>query len=479
MEKIPYSYSRNQTDSNPSTSTEDPTQSYSKVQAVTSEQLSVTSYDSSPDQRSVGLVSDSSLFTVKPKRTNTPGQVFWQKPAIYVLLPLISAGVALLSGCAGSSNRAPSEQANPQPLEDSAGTSDNTQKSASNRPLTPTQEDTNFVVEVVKKVEPAVVRINTSQTVRSQLPDEFNDPFFRRFFGDGIPRQPQERVQRGIGSGFVINSKGLILTNSHVVNKADTVTVSFSDGRSLDGKVLGEDPLTDIAVVQVSANNLPTVELASSTQVQPGQWAIAIGNPLGLQETVTVGVVSALDRSSSDIGATNKRVPFIQTDAAINPGNSGGPLLNARGQVIGINTAIIQGAQGIGFAIPIDTAKRIADQLITKGKVEHPFLGVQMVSLTPEIKQRLSNSRNPNIRVDADQGVLIAQVVQGSPADRAGLKPGDVIQSVNNQPVTKAEQVQQQVENTGVGRQLPMKIQRGGQALDVTVQPAPLPARTE
>ena len=401
------------------------------------------------------------------------------KPGIYLLLPLFTAGVALLGGCSGVSNLAPSATKNPQPIENSRTESDNTTKSTSNRPLTPTEEDTNFVVEVVKKVEPAVVRINTSQTVRSQVPDEFNDPYFRRFFGESFPTQPQERVQRGVGSGFVIDAKGLILTNAHVVNNADTVTVSFSDGRSLDGKVLGQDPLTDIAVVQVPANNLQTVELASSAQVQTGQWAIAIGNPLGLQETVTVGVVSAIDRSSSDIGATDKRVPLIQTDAAINPGNSGGPLLNARGQVIGINTAIIKGAQGIGFAIPIDTAKRIADQLITKGRVDHPFLGIRMVSLTPEIKQRLNNSGNSNVRIEADQGVLIFQVVRDSPADKAGLKPGDVIQSINNQPVTKGEQVQQQLEQSGVGSQLPIKVRREGQTLELTVQPAALPTRNE
>jgi len=408
-------------------------------------------------------------------------QTFWQKSTIYWLLPLLGMGAMLLGGCGNSSNLAPPQQnlqTNPQ-APDNSRERDNTNKIASNRPLTPTQEDANFVVEVVKKVEPAVVRIDTSQTVRSQAPEEFNDPFFRQFFGDSSPPQPQERVQRGIGSGFVIDAKGLILTNSHVVNKADKVTVAFSDGRTVEGKVLGEDPLTDIAVVQVPANNLPTVELASSTQVQPGQWAIAIGNPLGLQETVTVGVVSAIDRSSSDIGAKGKRVPFIQTDAAINPGNSGGPLLNARGQVIGVNTAIIQGAQGIGFAIPIDTAKRIADQLITKGRVEHPFLGVQMVSLTPEIKQRLNSSPNSPVRVQADQGVLIVRVVQGSPADRAGLKPGDVIQAINNQSVTKGEQVQQQLEQGGVGKPLPVRVQRGGQTVDVTVQPAPLPERAQ
>lgn len=439
MQKIPYNYVSNQIDSNPSNSTEEPSESPSKAVS---------------------------------ERTTTAGQLFWPKSVTYLLLPLVGIGITLLGGCSRASNNlAPSQPTNPQPIEES--------NTSSNRSLTPTEEDTNFVVAVVNKVEPAVVRINTSQTVRRQVPEEFNDPFFRRFFGDSFSPQPQERVQRGVGSGFVIDAKGLILTNAHVVNNADIVTVSFSDGRSLDGKVLGEDPVTDIAVVQVPANNLPTIELASSTQVQAGQWAIAIGNPLGLQETVTVGVVSAIDRSSSDIGAKGKRVPFIQTDAAINPGNSGGPLLNARGQVIGVNTAIIQGAQGIGFAIPIDTAKRIADQLITKGRVDHPFLGINMVSLTPEIKQRLNNSRNSNVRVEADQGVLIVQVVQGSPADRGGLRPGDVIVAINNQPVTKGEQVQQQLEQSGVGNQLPIRVQRGGQTVELTVQPAPLPSRTE
>lgn len=403
-------------------------------------------------------------------RTCRKNHFFGSKPAIYVLLPFMATGVALLGGCSQSSNLAPLQQSTPQTLENTRNSS------GSDRPLTPSQEDTNFVVEVVKRVEPAVVLINTSQTVRTEVPDEFNDPFFRRFFGGAIPSQPQERVRSGIGSGFVINANGQILTNSHVVNNADTVTVSFSDGRSVEGKVLGEDPLTDVAVVQVPVNNLPTVELASSAQVQVGQWAIAIGNPLGLEETVTVGVVSAIDRSSSDIGAAGKRVGFIQTDAAINPGNSGGPLLNARGQVIGVNTAIIQGAQGLGFAIPIDTAMRIAEQLITKGRVEHPFVGIEMVPLTPEIKQRLNNRRNSNVRIEADQGVLIVRVVRGSPADKAGLRPGDVIQSVNNQPVTKAEQVQQQIEKSGVGSQLPMTVQRGGQTAQLTVQPVPLPA---
>ena len=401
-----------------------------------------------------------------------------KKLKTYLLLPLIGVGVAFLSGCSTKVSR------NVQPSQETdtaTATAQAVQESdpVNNRPLTPTPEDNNFVVAVVNKVEPAVVQINTSRTVRSQVPEVFNDPFYRRFFGQQVPVQPQQRVERGLGSGFVINPNGQILTNAHVVNNADTVTVSFSDGRTVQGKVLGQDTVTDIAVVQVPGNNLPTVELAKSEQVQPGQWAIAIGNPLGLQETVTVGVVSATDRSISDIGLSDSRVGFIQTDAAINPGNSGGPLLNARGQVIGVNTAIIQGAQGIGFAIPIDTAQRIAQQLITQGKVEHPFVGIQMLALTPEVKQRINSLPNSNVNVQADRGILIVRVVRGSPADKAGLRPGDVIQQINNQPVTTADAVQQFIEKSGVGANVQMQLQRNDKTLQVTVQPGPRPATTQ
>ena len=394
----------------------------------------------------------------------------------HLLLPLIGVGVALLSGCSTDSSR--NEQASQETTTANAQT---VQESVptNNRPLAPTPDDTNFVVAVVNKVEPAVVQINTSRTVRRQVPEIFNDPFYRRFFGQQVPVQPQQRVERGVGSGFVINPNGQILTNAHVVNNADTVTVSFSDGRTVQGKVLGQDTVTDVAVVQVPGNNLPTVELAKSEQVQPGQWAIAIGNPLGLQETVTVGVVSATDRSISDIGLSDNRVGYIQTDAAINPGNSGGPLLNARGQVIGVNTAIIQGAQGIGFAIPIDTAQRIAQQLITQGKVEHPFIGIQMVSLTPEVKQRINSVPNSNVRLEADRGILIVRVVPGSPADKAGLRPGDVIQQINNQPVTTADAVQQFIEKSGVGANVSMQLQRNDRTVQVTVQPGPRPTTTQ
>ncbi|WP_448273439.1 HhoA/HhoB/HtrA family serine endopeptidase [Nostoc sp. DSM 114160] len=339
--------------------------------------------------------------------------------------------------------------------------------------------DPNFVVKVVQQVGPAVVRIDSSRTITSRVPDEFNnDPFFRRFFGEGAP-QPRQRVERGSGSGFIINSSGQIVTNAHVVDGADRVTVILKDGRTFDGKVLGEDPVTDVATIKINANNLPTLAVGNSDALQPGEAVIAIGNPLGLNNTVTSGIISATGRSSSDIGASDKRVDYIQTDAAINPGNSGGPLLNARGQVIAMNTAIIRGAQGLGFAIPINTVQRIAQELIAKGRVDHPYLGVQMVTLTPENKERIKNVAGDRLNLTADEGVLLVEIVPRSPASVAGLRVGDVIKSINSQPVTKIEEVQKLVEKSKIGTKLPIEVERNGQIVQVAVQPAPLPVRRE
>jgi S1-C subfamily serine protease len=198
-----------------------------------------------------------------------------------------------------------------------------------------------------------------------------------------------------------------------------------------------------------------------------------------LDNTVTTGIISATGRSSSQVGVPDKRVQFIQTDAAINPGNSGGPLLNASGQVIGMNTAIIQGAQGLGFAIPINTAQQIANQLVTQGKVEHPFLGIQMVTLTPELKQNINSNPNAGLSVDEDQGVLIAKVMPNSPAAKAGLRAGDVIHKINSQPVKNAEDVQKSVEAARVGSNLQMELRRNQKDIDVTVQPGALPTQRE
>ena len=400
-----------------------------------------------------------------PRKPNNRSKHLW-------LLPLVGVAVGVLSSCSRDiSTESPAPTATPLAANEPV----NESQRVENRPLTPTADDNNFVAAVVEKVEPAVVQINTSRTVRTQapqFPDEFNDPLFRRYFGENLPQQPQERVVRGVGSGFVINPNGQIITNAHVVNNADTVTVTFSDGRTFEGKVLGRDPVSDIAVVQIQGNNLPTTEIADINSVKPGQWAIAIGNPLGLQQTVTVGVVSAIDRS---LNLSTRPSSYIQTDTAINPCNSGGPLLNARGQVIGVNTAIIQGAEGIGFAIPINTAQRISQQLITEGKVEYPYLGIQMVPLTPEVKQRINSYPNSNAQIVADRGILITRVIPGSPAARVGLRSGDVIQQINNQSLATGEEVQQILDKNGLNNNLQIQVLRGGQNLRFTVQPEPLP----
>jgi Do/DeqQ family serine protease len=335
----------------------------------------------------------------------------------------------------------------------------------------------NFIAEAVNRTGPAVVRINASRTVASeQTPDVFNDPFFKQFFGDEFTqrRAPRERVERGTGSGFIINKEGDIITNAHVVDGADRVTVVLKDGRKLEGKVLGRDPLTDIAVVKVSEANLPVVSLGSSQNLQPGEWAIAIGNPLGLDNTVTAGIISALGRSSGQIGV-DKRVSFIQTDAAINPGNSGGPLLNQKGEVIGVNTAIIQGAQGLGFAIPIETAQRIAKQLISKGSVSRAYLGIQMLTLDPSVKKELNESPNSDIKVTEENGVLVTRVVPSSPAASAGIRTGDVIVKINGENVASADTIQQFVEGKTVGDKLQLELKRNGQNVNVSVEAGQFP----
>ena len=328
----------------------------------------------------------------------------------------------------------------------------------------------NPIAAIVKEVGPAVVRIDSSRTVKNPQAEMFNDPFFRNFFGSQGLQMPDTRVQRGMGSGFIINNNGTILTNAHVVAGAEKVTVTLKDGRTFEGRVMGRDSVTDVAVIKVDAQNLPVVRVGDSQALQPGETAIAIGNPLGLDNTVTEGIISATGRSSGQVGIPDQRVNFIQTDAAINPGNSGGPLLNQRGEVIGINTAIIQGAQGLGFAIPIDTAQRISDQLIASGKVEHPFLGIQMATLTPEVKQEINSNPNSGLSVSDDQGVLVIRVVPGSPADRAGLRAGDVIGQINGQAIKDADTLQQVVESSQVGKNLQLDLKRNGQKMNLAVK---------
>ena len=342
-----------------------------------------------------------------------------------------------------------------------------------------TFQSTSFIADAVERVGPSVVRIDAARTVVQRTPDVFNSPFFREFFGDfgGFPEQPRTRVERGTGSGFIIDAQGLILTNAHVIEGADRVLVTLKDGREFAGEVLGQDQLTDVAVIRVEASGLPTVTLGDSEQLRPGEWAIAIGNPLGLDNTVTAGIISATGRSSSQVRVPDKRVSFIQTDAAINPGNSGGPLLNEQGQVVGVNTAIIGGAQGLGFAIPINTAREIAQELITNGRVEHPYIGIQMRSLTPALREVLNEQNSRDRQITADSGVIVLGVQSNSPAAQAGLRPGDVLRSLGGQAVRDAETVQTIVQNTDIGESLIAEVDRQGQQLEITLRPAPLPIR--
>lgn len=346
-------------------------------------------------------------------------------------------------------------------------------------PVVPWQQSQihqNFIADAVERVGPAVVRIDAERSVSSAMPEAFQNPLFKRFFGDELPPQSvPDHIEQGTGSGFILSPDGQILTNAHVVEGAKVVTITLKDGRKFEGQVKGTDPVTDVAVVQIEASDMPYVTLGSTEHLAPGQWAIAIGNPLGLDNTVTAGIISAIDRTSNQVGIPDKRVQFIQTDAAINPGNSGGPLLNDQGEVIGMNTAIRANAQGLGFAIPIETAKRIADQLFASGQVQHPFLGIQMVALSPEMLAQINAELNMDIKVNQETGVIIIRVMESTPAATAGMQQGDIITAINGQSVNTPTQVQTQVEASQIGETLTIDIIRDNKPLTLDVRPAPLP----
>lgn len=333
----------------------------------------------------------------------------------------------------------------------------------------------NFVSNAVSSVGPAVVRLDTEKTVSTNIPQPFfDDPFFRRFFGEDLPQFPREYQQRGQGSGFIVDSNGMILTNAHVVRGADKVTVTLRDGRQFQGEVKGVDEPSDLAVVKINGNNLPVAKLGNSAEVQVGDWAIAVGNPLGLDNTVTLGIVSTLNRPSSQVGIPDKRIEFIQTDAAINPGNSGGPLLNEKGEVIGINTAIRADGQGIGFAIPIDTAKAIKDNLARGERVPHPFIGIRMITLTPELAREFNSDPNSMVMIPEIEGVLVVQVIPDSPAASAGLRRGDVVTKIDGKSITQADQLQKIVEKAQIGKPLRLEVRRGNATEQISVRPGEL-----
>ncbi len=344
--------------------------------------------------------------------------------------------------------------------------------------------DANFIATAVNRVGPSVVRIDASRSVRDDDDDPAERRIFDRFFGEDLPDaspglpepyQGPENFEQGTGSGFILTADGKLLTNAHVIEGADTVTVTLKDGRTFTGEVIGADPVTDVAVIKIEADDLPVAPLGTSANLSPGQWAIAIGNPLGLDNTVTAGIISALDRTSTQVGIADKRVQFIQTDAAINPGNSGGPLLNAQGEVIGMNTAIRANAQGLGFAIPIETAKRISDQLFETGEVQHPYLGIQMVNLNKEMRDRLNQDPELDVKINEDRGVVIVRVMPSTPAETAGLKPGDIIKRINQTEIVTVTDVQAQVERSGIKDSLQVEIVREGKVQKIDVKPTALP----
>ncbi|MEA5390872.1 trypsin-like peptidase domain-containing protein [Cyanobium gracile UHCC 0139] len=332
-----------------------------------------------------------------------------------------------------------------------------------------------FVADAARRVGPAVVRIDTERNVaRPPFDPALLDPFLRDLFGDpsGSTRE------RGQGSGVVIDSRrSLVLTNAHVVDSVDRVTVTLADGHQLDGTVVGTDPVTDLAVVRISGKSpLSAAPLGDSEALEVGDWAIALGSPYGLERTVTLGIVSSLHRDINSLGFADKRLDLIQTDAAINPGNSGGPLINAAGEVIGINTLVRSGpGAGLGFAIPINLARKVAEQLGDGGTVVHPYLGLQLVPLTARMAR--DNNRDPDalLQLPERDGALVQRVLPESPAEAAGLHRGDLVVAIADQPVNTPSALLQQVERAEVGQPLPLKVVRGQRELQLSIRPAALP----
>ncbi len=323
----------------------------------------------------------------------------------------------------------------------------------------------NPVAVIAQKSSPAVVNIDTKTMVRQSFSPFGNDPFLKQFFGDQLDLFSRVVPMEGKGSGFIATPDGLILTNNHVVDEADSVTVTLSDGRKFDAEVVGKDPTYDLAVIRIKARNLPVLEMGDSDRTQVGEWVVAIGNPFGLEHTVTVGVISAKNRS---IRLEKLNFDgFFQTDAAINPGNSGGPLINLGNRVIGINTAIVPYAQGIGFAIPINVAKQVMNDLVKYGKVKRAWLGVYMQPVTPEIVEAFG--------LKSAEGALVSDVVPGSPAEKAGLQRGDVITRFEGVQVKAPDELSRAVRKHTAGDSIKLEILRSGNPRTVTVRLGELP----
>ena len=328
--------------------------------------------------------------------------------------------------------------------------------------LLPSMGGTMSVADITEKSSPAIVNIQAQIKVTS-VPNNpfFNDPFFREFFGDQFEVRPNQRYETGIGTGFIISADGYIVTNQHVINKAEKVTVQLS-GQSdeIPARIVGQDYDLDLAVLKIEGTDYPTLPLGNSDTMRAGDLVIAIGQPFGLDHTVTVGVISAKGRPISIEDRDYRNL--IQTDAAINPGNSGGPLLNSKGQVIGINTAVNAQAQGIGFAIPINTARDVLDELRSGKKIVKPFLGIQMTAVNQTVRDELNLP-------DKTRGVIVVEVLDGTAAARAGIKQFDIVQAIEGEAVQTAIEVQNAIASKKAGEKITLMLLRDGKQITIPV----------
>ena len=323
-------------------------------------------------------------------------------------------------------------------------------------------ESKSFITTAIEKSGPAVVTIDTQRLVKpnkiSITPNILKDPYFEKFFGLTIPFESQERIEQGQGSGVIIDN-GIVLTNAHVVNQSEKLIVGLQDGRKFSGKVLGQDMLTDLAVIKLNGKGpWPKASLGNSDDINVGDWAIAVGNPYGLENTVTLGIISNLNRNVSQLGIYDKKIELIQTDAAINPGNSGGPLLNSKGEVIGINTLIRSGpGAGLSFAIPINKVKEIVNELLANGKVIHPMIGISLINET-------SLDTN-NIKVK------VGYVVPKSPAAKSGILVNDIILKVEKEYIYKSSDVVDAINQNGINKFANILIERNKSLININVKP--------
>ena len=319
--------------------------------------------------------------------------------------------------------------------------------------------------EAAQRAIPAVVNVFTKKEVRGQRNPLMDDPVFRHFFGERFDPRPQE--VSNLGSGVIVSANGYILTNHHVVEGADEIQIAFSDNRILPAKVVGSDPETDLAVLKINASNLPAITLAQPDSLRVGDWVLAVGNPFGVGQTVTLGIVSALGRTHLGINTFEN---FIQTDAAINPGNSGGALVDATGNLVGINSAIYSrtgGSQGIGFAIPVSLARQVMEQIIREGSVTRGWVGIEVQDLSPELMESFG--------LKTGEGALIAGVLKNGPADRAGIKPGDVLTAVNGKRVTDSSTLLNLIAGLKPGETARLAIARKNSSMEFSVQVARRP----